>query len=64
MSWATETELKYLDRIGTFAKDSGPVKSKTREEMLSGYLAGAKLREDWCKIDKKDIFEYLFNHLD
>lgn len=43
----TDQELKFLDRIGTFAENPKP-----KEQLLRGYLKAAELRTDWGLTDK------------
>lgn len=50
-SWGTESELKFIEALGTHAAHN----RFTYEELLSKYLASCQLRVKWDSIDKKEV---------
>ena len=55
--YGTQKELDYLSRIGTFSP-SAVVANSDRAQMLEGYLAGARARKDWGKMDGGKVIAF------
>lgn len=58
--WGTPSELRFIKNIGTGKHncESARVNTKSRKELLEGYLAGTKLRYNWGNIDKEKVIEF------
>jgi hypothetical protein len=58
--WQTEEEIKFIKKLGTgkIAQESEGFQSKTRAELLRGYLMGARLRREWGEIDSHKVITF------
>lgn len=54
-TWATQTELAFLGRLGTHAPEA---RGRSRVHLLKGYLAGCALRADWGAMDKRQAVAF------
>jgi hypothetical protein len=61
MSWSTTNELNFIDKLGTgrFSK-SDRVLSKTRIELLAGYIRGNEQRREWGTIDRRAVMSHAY----
>lgn len=48
--WSTGNELAFIDRLGTFGNLDA-----TREQLLRGYLMGARKRQLWGNVDREAV---------
>ena len=48
MAWTTETEMKFIDGLGSYKPESP---SLPRVKLLRKYYRAAKKRKDWGDID-------------
>lgn len=48
--WSTGNELAFIDRLGTFGNLDA-----TREQLLRGYLMGARKRQVWGNVDREAV---------
>jgi hypothetical protein len=56
-SWTTKNEIAFIKGIGSHAIQSSSVKSKTKVELLKGYLHGS-LNRDWGSMNKDEIIKF------
>jgi len=57
--WDTRDEIKFIDGLWwsmTGKRGSDP--AGVRKELLTGYLVGALLREDWGAMDRDEVIHY------
>lgn len=52
-SHTTEREKEFILNLGMFASTT-----RTRKQLLEGYIAGAKKRVKWDGIDGKDVLSF------
>jgi len=57
-AWTTESELDYLDNIGTFRPDD-----QDKETFLRGYIASIPNRVRWAGIERIKITKHAKNLL-
>ena len=50
VAWSTESEIEYINQIGTFRPDN-----KDRITFLKGYIAAIPNRVKWAGMDKMRI---------
>ena len=53
IAWSTESEIEYINQIGTFRPDN-----KDRITFLKGYIAAIPNRVKWAGMDKMRIMKY------
>ena len=53
IAWSTESEIEYINQIGTFRPDN-----KNRITFLKGYIAAIPNRVKWAGMDKMRIMKH------
>ena len=53
IAWSTESEIEYINQIGTFRPDN-----KDRITFLKGYIAAIPNRIKWAGMDKMRIMKH------
>ena len=53
VAWSTESEIEYINQIGTFRPDN-----KDRITFLKGYTAAIPNRVEWAGMDKMRIMKH------
>ena len=53
IAWSTESEVEYINQIGTFRPDN-----KDRITFLKGYIAAIPNRVKWAGMDKMRIMKH------
>ena len=53
VAWSTESEIEYINQIGTFRPDK-----KDRITFLKGYIAALPNRVKWAGMDKMRIMKH------
>lgn len=53
IAWSTESEIEYINQIGTFRPDN-----KDRITFLKGYIAAIPNRVKWAGMDKMRIMTH------
>lgn len=53
IAWSTESEIEYINQIGTFRPDN-----KDRITFLKGYIAAIPNRVRWAGMDKMRIMKH------
>ena len=53
IAWSTESEIEYINQIGTFRPDN-----KDRITFLKGYIAAIPNRVKWAGMDKMRIMKH------
>lgn len=53
IAWSTESEIEYINQIGTFRPDN-----KDRITFLKGYIAALPCRVRWAGMDKMRIMKH------
>ena len=59
-NWNINKELSFIRKIGTgvFGTVNTRVRSKSRKELLIGYIKGSRLRERWDGMDKDIVIGF------
>ena len=59
MTYITNDEIRFLDRLGGPTSQESPQIPKT--EMLRSYILAAAIRQNWGEIDPRKAIEYAFD---
>ena len=54
--WTTQSELKFVAGLGSFAKEMGD--KPTREELLRRYLIAANNRANWGGMNRRAVLSF------
>lgn len=57
-AWTTQHEIAFVAQLGEHMQADARKRSYTRSLMLSGYLAGARQRKDWGKVDGEAVINH------
>lgn len=54
----TSYEIKFLEKLGTFAAQDCFASTIDRKTLLERYIQAAKKRVDWGKLDKQECLNF------
>ena len=59
VGWSTENEKFFISHLGEYSKFTG-----SREELLTRYIAAAKVRTRWGTMNREEIIAYAEEQLE